>query len=79
LGTVTVAIKEPFTSVIRGVGLVVNAEPSQVTVTAVEEANPYPVIVMVVSTAPLIGALVNEAVTVWVVVAMFVPSCAVIV
>ena len=40
LGTVTVAMKEPFTSVVRGVGLVVNEEPSQVTVTAVEEANP---------------------------------------
>jgi hypothetical protein len=33
-------MKEPFTSVVRGVGLVVNAEPSQVTVTAVEAANP---------------------------------------
>ena len=77
MGTVTVVMKEPFTSVVRGAGIVVKVEPSHITVIAVEEANPWPVRVIVVPTAPLVGALVNEGVTVYVVVAVFVPSCAV--
>jgi hypothetical protein len=40
LGTVKVVMNEPFTSVMRRAGLVVKVEPSHVTVTTVEEANP---------------------------------------